>query len=139
MCLLSSVLFRFCFDLNDALWFSNLALKLVAVIPTYVSSLSSHVTVAWYTMSLARHSPSRGHVAFFEQLHFLESLLSVLSSFLLFPSITAFMFCIQLYESFTVFLLKILYSVLLGGGEHLVMILKNSFPIWFSHSNCKVD
>ena len=44
MCLLSSVLFRFCFDLNDALWFANLALKLVAVIPTYVSSLLSHVT-----------------------------------------------------------------------------------------------
>ena len=66
-------------------------------------------------MSLARHSPFRGHVAFFGQLHFLESLFSISSSFLLFPSITAFMFGIQLYESFTVFLLKILYSLLLGG------------------------
>ena len=128
MCLLSSVLFRFCFDLNDALWFANLALKLVAVIPTYVSSLSPHVTVAWYTMSLTRHSPFKGHVAFFGQLHFLGSLFSISSSFLLFPSITAFMFGIQLYESFTVFLLKILYSLLLGG-KHLVMILKNSFPM----------
>ena len=81
MCLLSSVLFRFCFDLNDALWFANLTLKLVAVIPTYVSFLLSHVTVAWYTMSLARHSLSRGHVAFFGQLHFLESLFSISSSF----------------------------------------------------------
>ena len=63
MCLLSSVLFRFCFDLNDALWLANLVLKLVAVIPTYVSSLLSHVTVAWYTMSLARHSVSLARLA----------------------------------------------------------------------------
>ena len=128
MCLLSSVLFRFCFNLNDALWFANLALKLVAVIPTCASSLLSHVTVGWYTMLLARHSPSRGHVAIFGQLHFLELHFSVSSSFLLFPPITAFMFGIQLYKCFTVFLLKILYILLLGG-EHLVMILKNSFPM----------
>ncbi len=28
---------------------NHLALKLVAVIPTYVSSLSPHITIAWYT------------------------------------------------------------------------------------------
>ena len=46
---------------------------LYAVIPTYVSSLSPHVTVAWHTTSFARHSPSRGHIVLLGQLHFLSS------------------------------------------------------------------
>ena len=99
----------------------NLALKLVAVIPTHISSLSPHITVAWYTISFVRH------LAFFEQLHFLSSFSLFLSSFLLFPSITH-MFGMQLYESFTVFLLKILCNLLVGG-KHLVIIFKNSFPM----------
>ncbi len=68
---------------------------------------------------------------FFEQLHFLSSFLLVLSSFLLFPSITAFMFGMQLFESFIVFLLKILCNLLVGG-KHLVIIFKNSFRMLVS-------
>ena len=63
MCLLSSVALRFDSILNEASWLAYLDLKLVAVNPTYVSILLPQVTVARYTMSLARHSPSRGHVA----------------------------------------------------------------------------
>ena len=122
--------FRFCSVFNVALWFASLDLKAVTVIPTYVSSLSPHVTVAWYTTSFARHSPSRGHIVLLGQLHFLSSsaLVLFLSNFLLFPSIIAFTFGIQLYESFTMFLLKILCRLLLDG-KHLVIIFKNSLPI----------
>ena len=70
MCLLSSVRLHFDSILNEALWVAYLDLKLVDVNPTYVSTLLLQVTVARYTMSLARHSQSRGHAAFFGQLHF---------------------------------------------------------------------
>ena len=58
MCLLRAVALRFDSILNEALWLAYLDLKLVAVNPTYVSILLPQVTVARYTMSLARHSPS---------------------------------------------------------------------------------
>ena len=70
MCLLSSVALCFYSILNEALWLAYLDLKLVAVNPKYVSAVLLQVTVVQYTMSLARHSPSRGHVAFLGQLHF---------------------------------------------------------------------
>ena len=73
MCLLSSVAFLFSLDLNDALWFARRALKLVAVMPTYDSEVSPQVTVAWYTMSLRRHSPFNGQVAFLGQLQSFSS------------------------------------------------------------------
>ena len=58
--------------LNDFLWFPNLFLNGGAVIPTYFSMAPSlEETVAWYTMFFSRHCPSRGHTAFFGQLHVL--------------------------------------------------------------------
>ena len=68
MCWLSPVGFLFSLDLNDAMWFARRAFKLVAVMPTYDSEVSPQVTVAWYTMSLRRHSLFNGQVAFFGQL-----------------------------------------------------------------------
>ena len=62
--LLSSVAFLFCLDLNDALWLASRALKLVAVMPTYVSEVSPEVTVLWYTMSSRRHSSFNRQVTF---------------------------------------------------------------------------
>ena len=50
MCLLSSVALRFDSILNEALWLAYLDLKLVAVNPTYVSTLLPQVTVARYTI-----------------------------------------------------------------------------------------
>ena len=131
MCLLSSVALRFDSILNEALWLAYLDLKLVAVNPTYVSILLPQVTVARYTMSLARHSPSRGHVAFLGQLHFFTVMGSslFLSIFLLFPSMIVFTLSMQLYEILTVFRLKILWS-LLDAGKHLSSIFKNSLPIF---------
>ena len=86
MCLLSSVVLHFDFTLNEALWLAYLDLKLVDVNPTYVSTLLAQVTVARYTMSLARHSPSRGHAAFLGQLYFFSVMGSslFLSIFLLY-------------------------------------------------------
>ena len=71
MCLLSSVELRLDSELNGALWLASLSLNAVAVNPTYVSVLSSLITVAWYTISLLRQFPSKGHAAFFGQLQFL--------------------------------------------------------------------
>ena len=90
------------------------------------------VTVAWYTMFWVKHSPFSGHVLVFGQLHF-RSLLRELEvfSFLLFsPSIITATLGIQLYDSFTVFLLKILWS-LLDGVKHWLMMLRNFLPICF--------
>ena len=106
MCLLRAVALRFDSILNEALWLAYLDLKLVAVNPTYVSTLLQRVTVVRYTMSLARHSPSRGHVAFLGQLHFFMGSSLFLSIFLLFPSMIVFTLGMQLYEILTVFRLK---------------------------------
>ena len=131
MCLLSSVALRFALELNEALWFASLVLNVVAVSPTYVSVFVPLVTVAWYTMFWVKHSPFSGHVLVFGQLHF-RSLLEELQafSFLLFSSsiITATL-GIQLYDSFTMFLLKILWS-LLDGVKHCFIMLRNFFPIF---------
>ena len=50
----------------------HLVLKSVAVRPTYVSVVPVTplvVTVAWYTISFCKHSPSNGHSFSFRQLH----------------------------------------------------------------------
>ena len=73
----------------------------MAVRPTYVSELSAVLTVAWYTTSLTRHSPFKGHLL--GTLQF-QDLLVVLSSggvvclriVLLCPSIICFMLGEQL-------------------------------------------
>ena len=51
-----SVALRFDSVLNEALWLAYLDLKLVAVNPAYVSTVLPQVTVARYTMSLARQT-----------------------------------------------------------------------------------
>ena len=98
MYLLSSVELLFALALNYALWFAYLALKSVAVSPTYFSSFSLVFTVAWYTMSLERHFPCNGHVVFLGQLHsfWTLSLLPFASFLLLFPSMIVLTFGIQL-------------------------------------------
>ena len=68
-CLLSSVSFRLFLCLNDVWWLRHLVLKSVAVRPTYVSVSSLVVTVAWYTISSCKHSPSNGHSFSFRQWH----------------------------------------------------------------------
>ena len=67
--LLSSVSLRFFSCLNDTWWLRHLDLNSVAVRPTYVSFFSHVVTVAWYTISFCRHSPSNGQSFLFLQLH----------------------------------------------------------------------
>ena len=57
---LSSVSSRFFSCLNDIWWLRHLVLNSVAVRPTYASFSSRVVTVAWYTISLCRHSPCNG-------------------------------------------------------------------------------
>ena len=68
-CLLSSVLFLLFTCLNDIWWSRYLALNWFAVRPMYVSCASGAFTMAWYTTSLTRHSPSSGQSSFFLQLH----------------------------------------------------------------------
>ena len=60
MCLPSSFALHFVPVLNEALRLAELDLKLVAVSPTYVSTVLPQVTTAWYMMSFVWHSPSRG-------------------------------------------------------------------------------
>ena len=69
MYFLSSVALCLSLDLNDALRLVNLALKLVDVIPTYVSldNGSLQVTVAWYTMFSVKQFFSNGHSLFLVQ------------------------------------------------------------------------
>ena len=62
--LLSSVALRFFVCLNDIWWLRHLVLNSVAVRPTYVSFFSLVVTVAWYTISFCKHSPSNGTLVF---------------------------------------------------------------------------
>ena len=64
----NSVSFFFLWFRKDDVRFLYRSLKLVANL-TYVSVVVLLVTVAWYTMLFARHCPSRGHCAFFLQLH----------------------------------------------------------------------
>ena len=88
----------------------------MAVSLTYVSTVSLQVTTAWY-MSFVRHSPSRGDVVLLGQLHFFSVSASLFNSFLLFPSMIVFTLGMQLYEIFTVFRLKILWSLLVAGKQ----------------------
>ena len=58
--------------LKDIWWLRHLVLKSVAVRPTYVSVVPVTplvVTLACYTISLCKHSPSNGHSFSFWQLH----------------------------------------------------------------------
>ena len=73
----------------------------MAVRPTYVSKLSAVLTVAWYTTSLTRHSPFKGHLLGSLQLQDLLVVLSLgcvfcLRIVLLCPSMICFMLGEQL-------------------------------------------
>ena len=131
MCLLSSVTLRFDSVLNEALWLAYLDLKLVAVSPTYVSTLLLQVTTALHTISFVRHSPSRRHVVLLGQLRSFSDSETSFNSSLLFPSMIVFTLGMQLYEIFTVFRLKILWSLLVAGKQ-LSSILKNSLSMFVS-------
>ena len=48
--------------LNDIWWFRHLVLNSVAVRTMYVSLLSAVVIVPWYTTSLTKHCPFKGHL-----------------------------------------------------------------------------
>ena len=64
--------FRLFSCLKDIWWLRHLVLKSAAVRPTYVSVVPVTplvVTVAWYTISFCKHSPSNGHSFSFQQLH----------------------------------------------------------------------
>ena len=73
----------------------------MAVRPTYVSVLSAVVIVAWYTTSLTKHSPFKGHLFGSLQLQGLGGVFSsggvfCLRMVLLFPSMICFMLGEQL-------------------------------------------
>ena len=55
--------------LKSPLWPPYLSLKVLAVKPTYFSTVLLLVTLAWYTKLLTVHLPGRGHVDGSWQLH----------------------------------------------------------------------
>ena len=96
--------------LNDFLWLQNRFLKSPSAVPRYtLFGLSGDNTVHWYIMSVTWHWPFRGHLDFTLHLHGFNSLTSLLITFLLCDFIMLDMFCVQ---TFTVFLLKIAWSLL---------------------------
>ena len=82
-------------------------------------------------ISFVRHSPSRGHFAFFGQLYdFAVSGIWVRPNFLLsLLLITDLTLDIQLYEILIEFLFRILYNLCVGG-KHLSIVFRNSLPMY---------
>ena len=134
-CLLSSVSFFLLSWLNDIRLFCHVVLNSVAVRPTYVLVLSAVVTVAWYTTSLTKHCPLRGHLSGSLQLQGLSpfssgglSGLFRLRMVLLCPSMICYMFGEQLWLSLKLFLLNSFLN-LWFCGKHFSIKFRNSLPI----------
>ena len=127
----SVVEFLYASCLKECLCSENLFLN-CSVLPMYFFGLLSAV-VAWYITFFCTHWPLRGHLSFllFWQLQAFSS-----SSFLCFARIfwlwvwmMALRFLVQLYDIFTVFLLKSWRSMCFFG-KCFETSAKNLFPNW---------
>ena len=101
--------------------------------PTYVSVLSAVVMVAWYTTSLTKHCPFKGHLFGSLQLQCFGAVFSSGGMFclrmgLLCPSMTCFILGEQLKISIRLFLLKRFLNLGFGGKQFLIK-LRNSLPM----------
>ena len=123
MCLLSSVALRFDSVLNKALWLAYLDLKLADVSPTYVSIVLPQVTTRCLSLGIL----SQGGTLCFSGNCISPRFRRL--CFLLFPSMIVFTLSMQLYELFTVFRLKMLWSLLVAGKQ-LSSIFENSLPMF---------
>ena len=84
--LANSVQLRCFWCLKSYLWLLCLSLKVVSARPMYffMSSLTALLTVAMYTSCGVKHSPFRGQLSFFRQLHPNDAVLGFKMIFFLF-------------------------------------------------------